>query len=152
MNSSLEAVFIGNLLKEKRLFLKMEISEISSYLKVKNADILAIEEAKLMEVSKHSYALGLIRSYAKLLKIDPKIIEEKIKLLPITSNTSNTEHQLINIGENTDLSPDKDSVFNFLLVSILLLLILFSLFNSYETKSGLIIDQEIVSKLEKINN
>ena len=143
---------IGNLLKKKRLALSMKISDISTFLKVKKSDIEAVESDDLSGITKHLYATGLIRSYAKLLKIDPEIVEEQIKLLSIESNTKNTKHQLINIGENIDLTPDRDSVFNFLLISILLLLILLSLYNASENKSGLIPDQEIISELEKVSS
>jgi hypothetical protein len=81
------------------------------------------------------------------LKIDPQIIEENIKLLPVKSNVENKNHQLLNIGENIELTPTKDSVFNFFLVSVLLFLVLLSLYNSYEDKSNLITDQNLISEL-----
>lgn len=143
---------LGQILQIKRQNLKMEITEISSYLKIKSRDVEAIENGDLVNVTKHLYVLGLIRSYAKFLRIDEKIIEEKTKLLLIKSNTENKEHQLLNIGEDAKLSPSKDSFFNFLLISILVFLVLLSLFNSYENNGAKITNQSLVNELENIEN
>lgn len=148
----LEEVFVGKILREKRQELKIEISEVSAYLRVKKHDVEGIENDDLASITKHLYVPGLIRSYAKFLKIDQKIIEEKIKSLPIKSNTENKKHQLLNIGENTELKPDKDSFFNFLLISILLFLVLLSIYNSYENKSSLITNQDLILELENVNS
>jgi cytoskeletal protein RodZ len=144
--------YLGQILREKRQFLKMEILEISTYLKIKSRDIEAIENDDLKHVTKHLYVPGLIRSYAKFLKIDPKLIEEKIKVLPIASNTENKKHQLLNIGESNQLSPDKDSVFNFLLIAILLFLALLSLYNSFQNNDALITNQKLIHELENIDS
>ncbi len=143
---------LGQILREKRQFLKMEIVEISTYLKIKSRDIEAIENDDLKHIAKHLYVPGLIRSYAKFLKIDLKLIEEKIKVLPIASNTENKKHQLLNIGESDQLSPDKDSVFNFLLISILLFLVLLSLYNSFQNNDALITNQKLIHELENIDS
>ena len=111
-----EEISLGRVLKEKRQSLKMDIAEVSSYLRIKFNDIDAIESDDLGRVTAHLYVLGLIRAYARFLKIDPKTIEEKIRLLPIKSNVENRKHQLLNIGESNNLTPDKDSFFNFLLI------------------------------------
>jgi cytoskeleton protein RodZ len=138
---------VGEFLRDRRKNLKIEIADVSSYLKVKPHDIEAIENNDFEKVTRHLYVPGLIRSYAKFLKIDPQIIEENIKLLPVKSNVENKNHQLLNIGENIELTPTKDSVFNFFLVSVLLFLVLLSLYNSYEDKSNLITDQNLISEL-----
>ena len=91
-------VQIGEFLKERRQNLKLEITDVSSYLKVKAHDIEAIENDNLAGVTKHLYVPGLIRSYARFLKLDPKVIEENIRVLPIESNVKNKKHQLLNIG------------------------------------------------------
>ena len=147
-----EDLSLGRVLKEKRQSLKMEIVEVSSYLKIKFNDIDAIENDDLDRVTKYLYVLGLIRAYARFLKIDPKTIEEKIRLLPIKSNTDNKKHQLLNIGENTEPVPDEDSFFNFLLISILLFLTLLSIYNSYSDKSSLITTQDLIQKLDNIDS
>jgi cytoskeletal protein RodZ len=142
---------LGQILREKRQFLKMEVAEISIYLKIKSRDIEAIENDDLKHVAKHLYVPGLIRSYAKFLKIDPKLIEKKIKVLPIASNTENKKHQLLNIGESDQLSPNKDSVFNFLLISILLFLALLLLYNSFQNNNALITNEKLIHELENID-
>ncbi len=142
---------LGQILREKRQFLKMEVAEISIYLKIKSRDIEAIENDDLKHVAKHLYVPGLICSYAKFLKIDPKLIEKKIKVLPIASNTENKKHQLLNIGESDQLSPNKDSVFNFLLISILLFLALLLLYNSFQNNNALITNEKLIHELENID-
>lgn len=140
-------ISLPQILKEKRLELRMEIAEAASYLKIKPKDLEAIENNN----SKHLYILGALRSYAKLLKIDPNIVEEKIKLLSVESNVNNKKHTLINIGENLDLKPTKDQFFNFLLISILLFLIFLSLCNFYEDNSQIITTEKLVEELENID-
>jgi len=139
---------LGQILKEKRQKLGIEISDVCAALRIKKHDIEAIENNDLAGITKHLYLPGLIRTYAKFLKIDQQEIEEKTRLLPIKSNTDNKKHQLLNIGENIELTPDKDSFFNFLLISILLFLVLLSLYNSIEDKSGLITNQSIIRDFE----
>jgi cytoskeletal protein RodZ len=145
--NQLTEISLGKILAEKRQNLRMEISEISSYLRIKPNDILAIENDEIGAIAKGLYVQGLITSYAKFLKIDQKIIEEKIKFLPIKSNVENKKHLLLNIGENTELTPSKDIFFNFLLISILLFLVLLSIFNSLGDKSGLITNQNLILEL-----
>ena len=147
-----EEISLGRVLKEKRQSLKMDIAEVSSYLRIKFNDIDAIESDDLGRVTAHLYVLGLIRAYARFLKIDPKTIEEKIRLLPIKSNVENRKHQLLNIGESNNLTPDKDSFFNFLLISILLFLTLLLIYNSNEKKGSLITSPDLIQKLENIDS
>lgn len=143
---------IGTILREKRQELKIEISGISTYLKIRQSDVEAIENDEWKKITKHLYIPGLIHSYAKFLKIDLESIEEKIKLLPIESNTNNKKHQLLNIGENIDLTPSRDTFFNFLLISILLFLTLLSLYNFYEDKSSLLNNNDVIEELKKISS
>lgn len=143
-------ISLPEILKEKRLKLGMEIAEAAAYLKIKPRDIEAIESNQDL-TTKHLYILGALRAYAKFLKIDPKIVEEKIKLLSVESNVTNTKHNLINIGENLDLKPTKDQFFNFLLVSILLFLIFLSLCNFYEGDKKLITTEKLVEELETVD-
>ena len=142
---------LGKILQEKRRELKIEIREISSYLKIKSYDIEAIENDDIASVTKHLYIPGLIRAYAKFLRIEQETVEEKIRNLPIKSNVENKKHQLLNIGENIDLTPDKDSFFNFLLISFLMFLMLLSFYNSYENKNTLITNQNLIQELQKAN-
>ena len=140
---------LGELLQKRRQELNMDIAEISSYLRVKKQDIEAIENNDLGAVTQHLYVLGLVRSYARFLKIDLDKIEKKVRNLSIKSNIENKKHQLLNIGENIELTPDKDDVFNFLLISILLFLVLLSLYNFYYDKTSLITNNSLIQELEE---
>lgn len=151
-DSSNSAFELGEILRIKRQDLKMEVLEVSSYLKIKSRDIEAIESGNLSNITKHLYVLGLIHSYAKFLKINEKTIEEKIKFLSIKSNTENKDHQLLNVGEDAKLSPSKDNFFNFLLISILAFLVLLSLFNSCENNGAKITNKNLIKELENIDN
>ena len=147
----IEEASIGQILRDDRQKLKIEANDVATYLKIKLRDIEAIENDDLSKILKHSYTPGVLRSYAKFLKVDSPIIEEKIKLLHIESNTQNKKHQLLNIGENIDLTPDKDSLLNFLIVSTLLFLTLLSIYNFAENKNASISSELLVEELKKID-
>ena len=151
-SENLKIISLGQIFKEKREDLKMEITAVSSYLKIKSRDIEAIENDDFTGLAKHIYVPGLIRSYAKILKLHEKFIEEKIKLLGIKSNVENKKHRLINIGENNDLTPSKDQVFTALLFTVLLFLTLLSLYNSYDNKTSVITNRDIISEFENIDS
>jgi len=140
---------LGQIFRAKREFLKVEMVEICEFLRVKVRDIEAMESDDVSNVSSHIYVLGLIRSYAKFLKIDEKIIEEKIRNLSLKSNTDNKKHLLLNIGENLEITPDKNMFFNVMMISILLFLVALSLYNSFEDKSSLITNKSLILELEK---
>lgn len=142
---------LGEILREKRCGLKMEIAEISSYLKIKKSDIEAIEEGNLAKITKHLYIPGLIKSYGKFLKIDDKIIEKKIKNLEVKSNSDGKKHKLINIGENLDLTPNKEFFLNSLVISAFLLLTMFLWYNSSQNKDDLIPNRELIHELQNLN-
>ncbi len=144
-------LFLGEMLKKRREQLNMEVGAVSSYLRLKNRDVEAIENGDFASVTKHLYIPGLIRSYAKFLKVNSSVVEEKIKLLPLKSNVENKKYQLINLSGENNLSPNKDSFFNFLLISILLFLILLSLYNSYESRGDLITNQDLVEELKRVD-
>lgn len=145
-------ISLGEILQKKRQELKIEIEDAATFLRIKIGDIHAIENNEISRIAKHLYAPGLIRSYGKFLKIDERIIEEKIKTLAFKSNTENKKHLLINIGENIELSPDRDGLFNFLLISILLFLTLLSIYNSRENNNSLITNQELILQLKNIDS
>ncbi|MBU6339741.1 MAG: helix-turn-helix domain-containing protein [Rickettsiales bacterium] len=144
-------ISLAEILKAKRLELGMEIADAASYLKIRTQDIEAIENDDRASITKHLYILGAIRSYAKLLKIDQKILEEKIKFFTVESNVKNKKHKLINIGENLDLKPTRDQFFNFLLISILLFLVLLSLYNFFETNNNMITMDNLLEEIKKMD-
>ncbi|NBV06736.1 MAG: hypothetical protein EBS06_05830 [Proteobacteria bacterium] len=150
-SQDLKEISIGNILRKKRIKLNIKPEEVASYLRIKLRDIEAIENDDLSKILKHSYVPGLLRSYANFLKIDARIFEKKIKLLHIESNTHNKKHQLLNIGENIDLTPDKDIFLNFSIISTLLFFILLSIYNFVENKSANISSESLVEELKKID-
>ncbi len=141
---------IGDILQQKRQELNLEIKDIALYLKIKTYDIEALESEDWERITRHLYRPGLIRSYAKMLKIDDIIIEEKIKELPFESNVKNKKHKLINIGEEIDLTPSRDMFFNFLLISFLMFLILLSIYNGAEDKSRVLGTDALIEQMGKI--
>lgn len=141
---------LPQLLKEKRLEIKMDLEEVASYLRIKPKDLEIIENNDPSAIN-HLYITGVLRSYAKFLRIEPEVIEEKIKLLSFASNTSNTKHNLVNIGENLDLKPTKDQFINFLMISILLFFISLLLFNIHDDHSDLITIETIVEEMKQID-
>lgn len=145
-----EEISIGTILRQKREDLKLEIRDISTRLKVKIPDLKALEEDDLESITKHLYIPGFITSYSKILKLDQKLMGEKIKALEIRSNTDNKDHQLINIGEESDLTPARELTVNALLISILLMLILLSFYHSYENRDNLITNQDLIREMESI--
>jgi cytoskeletal protein RodZ len=149
-NNEDQNLTIGKILQQKRLDLKISVAEAASYLRVKSHDIEAIESDDLKLITKHLYILGLIRSYAKFLKINAETLEQKIKSISIKSNIDNKEHKLINIGEHIDLVPEKDMFFNFLLIATLLFFVLISLIGSYEDNSSFVGSDKIIGEIEKL--
>lgn len=147
---NLTELSIGQLLRHKRLELNLEISHIATYLKIKTRDIEAVEDEKWTQITKHVYKTGLIRSYAKMLKIDLATIEDKIKNLPFESNTKNQKHRLLNIGEDLEITPNRDMFFNFLLISILLFLALLAIYNASEKKSKLLTSEDLIGQMDKL--
>lgn len=142
-------VSLLELLKQKRLEDNIAFDELSSKLKLRVKDLEFIEEAQCEEIAQHPHLSGLIRSYANFLKIDENIVDEGIKTIAFKSNVSNKKYELLNIGENLDLKPNKDQFFNFVFISILLFLIFFILYNFYEDNSRLIDYSGLVIELAK---
>jgi len=141
---------LGELLRHKRKELNIEIAHIASYLKIKDRDIEAVENEKWDQITQHVYKTGLIRSYAKMLKIDIATIEDKIRNLPFESNTKNQKHRLLNIGEELEITPNRDMFFNFLLISILLFLTLLAIYNASEKKSKLLTSQDLIGEMNRL--
>jgi len=141
-------ISIAEILKEKRQNLKLSLSDVSAYLRVKEKDIISLENNEISRIAKYLYVPGLAHAYGKFLKIDEKIIEEKIKFLGIKQNTENKKHILINVGENTSLTPSKDMIFNFTMIFILLFLLMLSAYNSYEGSDNLTTNKNLISEFK----
>ncbi len=143
-------ISLGKLLQKKREELSLDVKKISSQLNIKIKYIAAIEAEDWQNLDKNLYVAGLILSYAKLLKLDENLINEKIKTLPIESNVNKKKHQLVNIGENLDLTPDKDVFFNFLIASLLLFFILLTVMSSKEDKTDLVTNSFVIEKMQQL--
>lgn len=142
----------GEILKLQRMELSIAVSKVSSELRVKVRDIEAIERGDMACVMQHSYATGLIRAYARLLKIDDDVIQEGIKSLQIKSNTSNKNYNLINIGEEDEITPKHNSFMNVLVISIILFLALLIFYHSYEKNNISVTHSDLIEELENIES
>lgn len=148
--SSLDKFSLGEILRARREELKIEIAEVSSHLRVKKTDIEAIEQNNLRRITKQIYAPGFIRTYAKFLRIDNKIIEEQITLLHLGSNIENKTHVLMNLEDDDNLSPSKTVLFNAFAASVLLMLLFFLIYHFCEKKDDLINNSELISQLNSV--
>lgn len=148
MSSKVNNDTIGSTLKRKREELHLEIDSISKKLNLKTEVIKDLEEENWHLINKNLYLVGLILSYSKLLMIDSVVINEKIKALSIKSNTENKQHQLVNIGENTDLTPNKDLFYTSIFTCLLLIIISFIFFNVRLDEKNAINYQELFKELE----
>ncbi|MDA0902130.1 MAG: helix-turn-helix transcriptional regulator [Proteobacteria bacterium] len=121
---------IGKLLKNTREELRMSIVKVSEELKVKESDIIALENDDISAITKHLYLVGFIESYANLLKIDNHVIKGKIKELAISSNVDNKKHNLVNLWKGNVYSPNKEVFANALILFLILSLLIFA-FNQF---------------------
>ena len=131
--------------------MKIDILEISKILKVRIIDINFLENNQIENISKNIYIPGFIISYAKILKIEQKLIDQKIQELSFRPNIDNKKHILVNIGEYKDLNPSKEVVMNTFLIFIILFLFTLLYYN-YQIKNKLYINhQYLIKELNQIN-
>lgn len=147
---STESPSLGAIYRQKRLENKIEITKVSAFLKVRPYDLNAIENDEINKISKNIYAPGLIRSYGKFLKIDEKIIEEKIRGCAFRSNTENKKHILVNIGEHLALTPKKELLVNSIAISTILLLTMLLISGIYKKKLISLPTADILEQIAKI--
>jgi cytoskeletal protein RodZ len=150
-NNDFDQLSLGDLLRLTREKAEIDIKEIATFLKVRSNDIKLLENNDIEKIAKNIYIPGLIKSYGKYLKINSKIINEKIQELSLRSNIEVKKHTLINLGDDRNLSPSKNLYFNsvFMFVTLLLFLIIFF---SLEHKKEFINTKNIISDIQKINN
>ena len=142
---------LGYLLRNKREQVKLDILEISKILKVRVIDINFLENNQIENISKNIYIPGFIISYAKILKIEQKLIENKIQELSFRPNIDNKKHILVNIGEYKDLNPNKEVIINSSLIFIILFLSTLFYYN-YQIKSKSYINhQYLIKELSQVN-
>ncbi len=129
---------IGATLKQNREKLKLDIDSISKKLNIKSDIIRYLEEENWHLINKNLYLTGLILSYAKILMIDSNIINQKLQDLNIESNTQNKKHQLLNIGEDPNLTPNKNLFHASIFAGPLLIIIFTAIFNINISKENII--------------
>ncbi len=142
---------LGELLNQNREKLEIEIKEVANFLKVRPNDIKLLENNDIEKIAKNIYIPGLIKSYGKYLKINNKIINEKIQELSLRSNIEVKKHTLINLGDDRSLSPSKNFFYNSMIAFVVLSLFFILLF-ILEHKKELINNKNIISDIQKINN
>jgi cytoskeletal protein RodZ len=142
---------LGELLNQSREKLEIEIKEVANFLKVRPNDIKLLENNDIEKIAKNIYIPGLIKSYGKYLKINNKIINEKIQELSLRSNIEVKKHTLINLGDDRSLSPSKNFFYNSMIAFVVLSLFFILLF-ILEHKNELINTKNIISDIQKINN
>ena len=85
-NNDFDQLTLGDLLRLSREKAEIDIKEIATFLKVRSSDIKLLENNDIEKIAKNIYIPGLIKSYGKYLKINSKIINEKIQELSLRSN------------------------------------------------------------------
>lgn len=140
---------IGQILKQSREEMQISIAEISKTLKIKERDLLALEQDQISLIASHLYIPGFIKSYARILKIDSNLINKKVKELNIDSNINNKKHRLVNINKKDIHSPNRETFFNAILIFAVFYLLLFFI-HQYQSKE-LITTQVIINEFNKIN-
>ena len=140
---------IGELLKNYRQKHQYEIKEIASYLRIKEEDLLMLENNSIDKITKNIYIPGLIKTYGKFLQISNVLIDEKLLDINIRSNTEIKKHTLLNIGENNELTPTKNMVIRSSLIFMFIFLTSLIIF-FYSKNSPSIINTKNI--LLEINN
>jgi cytoskeletal protein RodZ len=152
VNDEIESLSIGEFFKKKREESNLEISKVATFLKVRINDIKSLENNDIDKIAKNIYIVGLIKSYARFLKINNNIIDKKISDLSIRSNTENKKHILLNIGDDNELSPSLDLVFNSMVAGLIIFLTFMMIFSSIENNANLINTDNIISDIVKLKD
>lgn len=148
MNSKNKDKTIGKTLKQKREELKLDIDSISKKLNLKKDIINALEEENWNLINKNLYLTGLILSYGKILMIDSHLLNQQIQDLKIQSNVQNKQHQLVNIGEENNLIPDKNLFHISIFASSFLILISLIFFNVNMSKEHIVNYPKLYKELQ----
>ena len=115
---------IGTILKNARTKGKIKILDVVKSLKVKEQDIIDLENDKIYDRKSSFYTHGLIRSYGNFLKIDNQIITEKVNALK-DKNAKLGKYKLINIDKDNKYLPSQKYVTYAILFLIIIYLISF---------------------------
>lgn len=134
---------LGEILKDCRVKNNIELKQVSAMLNVKEIDIKNIEDNMLSFKKPKIYTEGLVRSYAKLLKIDSKLIKEKLVFTKNFEGSNN--NKAINIDSENKYAPNVKHTIYSLTILVIIYLILF-----YGNNKTQIIETDLLIKL--INN
>lgn len=139
---------LGKILQQKRQEKKLEVRDIARFLNIKESLVVEIEndQIELLQDQK-MYALGMVRAYAKFLKVENYIVDQHLSNIRLKSNTENKSHILLNIGEGDKLTPAKEELFNFTVVAILLFVISLIAYNFSISRNELS-NEAIILKLK----
>jgi cytoskeletal protein RodZ len=139
---------LGEILKNSRQSLGYSLKEVSNMLKIKERDLLALENNDADFIAKHFYITALIKSYGQLLNIDKALLGKKIQELNI-NNHHETKYRLLNISKKNIHSPNKSAFINALLIFATFYLLMF-LLRQYQLENLIDIDT-IMGEFNKIN-
>jgi curved DNA-binding protein CbpA len=82
----------GDDLKKLREAIDVKLKEIQYITKISTSVLMAIEESRFEELPPETYLKSFLRSYAKILQIDPqKVIDGYLKTISLANETSGTD-------------------------------------------------------------
>jgi curved DNA-binding protein CbpA len=82
----------GDDLKKLREAIDVKLKEIQYITKISTSVLMAIEESRFEELPPETYLKSFLRSYAKILQIDPqKVIDGYLKTISLANETSDTD-------------------------------------------------------------
>ena len=132
---------IEDILKSCRIKAGIETKDVASTLKVKEKDIIDIENGEIYTKKPEIYIHGLIKTYGALLKIDPKLIKERSRPLSINSYKFD-KYKLISSNKNEKLLPKNSYLCYAILIIFLFYSLSFCVFNPKDkVTTGAIIRQ-----------
>lgn len=138
---------IGQLLKNHRQKNNYEIKDIALYLRVKEEDLLMLENNDIDKIAKNIYIHGLIKTYGKFLKINSNLIEEKLLEINLRSNIEIKKHTLLNIGENNELAPTKNTLIKSSMIFIFIFLTSLIIFFNSKNNQNIINTRSIMMEI-----
>jgi len=110
---------IGLLIRKNRIEKRLRISDVSKKLMIRKEFIKAIEKNQIDKFSSKAYYDGYTKQYIKFLDLDISDYSVKKK--------DNENNLKINIPEKDKLNPN----LTFVIISILLIIVFYKLFNNY---------------------
>lgn len=129
--SQQDEITIGELLRQKRQDLGLSKIFIAMQINLKEKDISAIEDNKFDKISPNLYLNGVILQYAKILKINKKLVASKIKNLNNIKKKSSRSS--LDIDAPKIHSPSIQALFGSIICTIILMLIIL-FYNHFEIK------------------